>query len=668
MDATSAAAHGVDRLLDSDDPAQALNDLLRRLRAVQDAPPPGPDPTAALETMRAFLLNIGHAAGGSHQDREAGRAHMTSILGYFDELSAAPPPGLEDPAVMGRAFALYSRVMDAGEAEDVQTLRELVDEAEALEKAAPEGHPFRYAVLLALGAAYGRLGAANQDKEMLQRAVSFFEKGFSGLKESRLPFIDQTSLPDLPDFGLLRAVLAEDRTAVLPDHVPPPPTASTEELHRSALSLRARYALTRERADLDTLIDELERVRDGVREGRAPRIAADALWELAEVYRERGVRDNDVQDVAALAAAREALSTLGADVLLQAGAEHGLLAARAGASRGVQAAHWAASQGRLHGAVAALELGRAMVLQAASTSSDVPELLDAAGRHKLAESWREADVPLDGGPTGQDGVPGEMLSTLRREALEALGYRQNGGLLGTLTMSDLADGVAQSGADALVYLVPGDDADAGVMIAVAPRLGAKLWVTPLLSGAESGPLERYLDATAVRDAAVQDGRLDPSAEQAWEESLAALCDWAYQVLGPALAEVRERLAADGEPNDRPLRCVLVPSGRLGIVPWHAARRTGDGVPHDYLCRTAVISYAASGSQFLRTVRRAPRDPAAAPVLLADPNMSLTHAEIEVMALRDAFYRNARMCGGLFEVPDEELAPGTPDDVLACLAD
>ncbi|MGX1135187.1 hypothetical protein RKD49_007377 [Streptomyces glaucescens] len=111
----------------------------------------------------------------------------------------------------------------------------------------------------------------------------------------------------------------------------------------------------------------------------------------------------------------------------------------------------------------------------------------------------------------------------------------------------------------------------------------------------------------------------------------------------------------------------MPCGRLGIVPWHAARFPPDA-PHDHLCRTTVVSYAASGGQFLRTVRRAPRDPAAAPVLVADPNMSLLHAEIEVMALRDSFYPGARLCGAIYGADDEELVPGTPDDLLALLAD
>ncbi|MFE7569447.1 CHAT domain-containing protein [Streptomyces sp. NPDC057539] len=679
MDAVNAASFGFDDLVKSGDP-KALDELLRRLRSVQDDPPPGLDPTSALESLRALLLDISPVVGGTFQDRSAGRAHTESIVRHAEKIAESAPPGWEDPAVMGRAFAVYTRILAAGESEDVPALHDLVDEAEALEKSVPEGHPFRFMVLLALGAAYGRLGTVTRDKETLLRALPYMEKGMSGVRESRLPFADKLIPPYVPDLDLLRAGLTGGTTSV-PDHVPAPPDASTENLYLSALDLATRFSLTRDPALLDTLIDELERVRDRVRDGKAPRIAAEALWHLAQAYRERGLLNDDVKDITALGAAKEALTELAADVLLQAGAEHGLLAARSGASRGVQAALWAASQGRLHEAVAALELGRALVLHAASTSSAVPELLDAGGHHELAEAWRAVGATRGtGAPEDQDteapdegGVPGELPSTLRRKALEALGYRREGGLLGIPALSELADGVAESGADALVYLVPGEAENPGVVIVVSPELGAGVGALPLLSGAESGPLERYLDATAVRDAAVRDAaardgrRYDPSVEQAWDEALAELCDWAFQVLAPVLAGVEKRLAAGGGRDNRPLRVVLVPCGRLGIVPWHAARAPGDA-PRDHLCQTVVVSYAASGGQFLRTVKRAPRDPAASPVLLADPSMDLTYANVEVMALRDAFYGRARMCGGIFEVPDDELVPGTPDDVLAFLAD
>ncbi|AZQ38073.1 CHAT domain-containing protein [Streptomyces cyaneochromogenes] len=662
LDAMNAATRGLDDVLNSGDP-EAFNEILRRLGSVQKNPPPGPDPTAGLEAMRALLLNISSVAGGARQDQAAGRANLQKIVDHFATLEGSAPTGVTGHAVLGRAIALYTRVLDAGESEDVEALRDLVDEAEALEKSVPEDHQFRYMVLSTLGAAYCRLGIVTRDRELMLRALPYMEKGISGVRDSGLPFADEMPLPYIPDIDLVRAGLTGDPTQA---HEPVrlPPDASTEDLHRSAHSVAVYYSLNRDPAVLDRLIDELERVRDRVREGRAPRIAAEALWNLAMAYRERDVLNHDVQNIRALEAAQEALTVLAADVLLQSGAEHGLLAARSGASRGVQAALWAASQGRLHEAVAALELGRALVLHAASTSSAVPELLDTGGHHDLAEAWRAADSGRSPAAADDDRVPDELPGRLRRQALEALGYRREGGLLGTPTLSELADGVAESGADALVYLVPCEDGDAGVAIAVSPALGAGLSVRPHLSGAESGPLERYLDATAARDAAARDGgHSDPSVEQTWEEALKALCDWAFQVLGPVLADVDKGLGADG----RPLRIVLVPCGRLGLVPWHAARYPDDA-PHRYLCETDVISYAASGSQFLRTVGRAPRDPAAAPVLLADPTLDLTHAEVEVMALRDAFYQQARMVGGIFEMPEEELVPGTPDEVLAFLAD
>ncbi|WP_338068933.1 CHAT domain-containing protein [Streptomyces qinglanensis] len=691
MDAVHATTWGLEDVLKGSDP-EALDALLRRLRAVQDQPPPGPDPADALESLRALLLNISPGVGGTHEDTSAGRAHLATVVDHLSSLAGALPAGVGDPAVWGRAFALYTRVMAAGETEDVHTLRELVAEAEALEESVPEDEPFRFAVLWALGAAVARLGIVTGDRTTVLRALPHIEAGHAGM--SALPFADELPLPlpPLPDLDLLRAGLGGG-PAPVHEHVPAPPDAAPEELHTAALDLALRFSLTRDPALLDALIGQLERVRDRVREGRAPRIAADALWELAQAYRERGVLKDDVTDIAALEAAKEALTALAADVLLQAGAEHGLLAARSGANRGVQAALWAASQGRLHEAVAVLELGRALVLHAASTSSAVPELLEAAGHHALAEQWRvargaagnaeENDGCGEGTEADEGGVPGRMPSTLRRQALEALGYRDEDGLLGTPSLSALSDGIADSGADALLYLVPGEGENPGVVLVVAPRLGAAVGVAPLLSGAGSGPLENYLDATAARDAAAGSGRsADPSAEQTWDEALAALCDWAHQVLGPVLGGVRaglaeERPAEEREAEERPvaegprrdglLRIVLVPCGRLGIVPWHAASREG-AAGREHLCRTTVVSYAASGGEFLRSVRRAPRDPAAAPVLLADPGMDLAHAEVEVMALRDAFYREARMCGGIFELPEEELLPGTPEDVLALLAD
>ncbi|MFE1555146.1 CHAT domain-containing protein [Streptomyces sp. NPDC058734] len=676
LDAVNATTEGLDPVLRSGDP-QALNDLLGKLRSAQDLPLPGPDQTSALEGLRALLLGISPAVGGTRQDMSAGRAHLDSVIDHLESISGSLPQGMGDPVALGRAMSIASRAMEAREAEDLRALHALVAEAEALGAAVPEGDPLRFVVDGALGAAHGSLGAVTRDRESLLRALPYFEQAMDRAKKSGLPFADELPVAWTGDLGLIRDALAGVPATSPPDHVPPPPDASMEDLYASTLSLGVRFGLDRDPAVLDVMIGELERLRDGVREGRAPRVAADALWHLAEAYHLRGRlgKDSDPApgaDGVVLEAAKEALTALAGDVLLQAGAEHGLLAARTGASRGVRAARMAVSYGRLHEAVSALELGRALVLQAASASSAVPELLAAAGRRDLAEAWRTAagGARGEGGTTGDGSgpgdageVPGLLPSTLRRQALDALGYRRDGGLLGTPTLSELADGLADAGADVLLYLVAGDAEGPGLVIAVGPRLGAGAGALPQLTDDEDGPLARYVEAAAARDR----DQYDAAAARAWEDALEELCDWAFQALGPVLGGIEERLAADREgrdDEDRPLRVVLVPCGRLGIVPWHAARLPAEAA-HERLCQVAVVSYAASGGQFLRTAARAPRDPAAAPVVVADPTMDLGFSDLEVTALRDAFYPHALLCGTLY---GEELPPGTPDAVLGFLSD
>ncbi|MFB6519838.1 CHAT domain-containing protein [Streptomyces sp. NPDC056401] len=662
LDAVNATGQGLDSLLGSGDP-HALNELLQRLRSVQDLPMPGLESAAGtLESLRALLLSISSTVGGSYQDLSAGRAHIGAVADHLERSAGKLPPGLGDPAAFTRAMEIVFRAMEARETEDVPVLRELAEEAEALGADVAESVPLRFAVDWALGTVHASLGLLTRDKEALLKAMPHIERGMARAEESGLPFAGELSMPWAGELDLIRAALTGERAGPVPDYVPPPPDASMEDLYTSTLSLGMRFGLDGDPAVLDALIGELERLRIGVREGRAPRIAADALWQLAESYHLRRLLakdEPDPEDTGVVDAAAEALTALAADVLLQSGVEHGLLAARTGASRGVRAARMAASYGRLHEAVAALELGRALVLQAASTASAVPELLEAAGRHDLAEAWRAAAGGEAPGDAGE--VPGLLPSTLRREALDALGYRGEGGLLGTPTLSDLADGLADAGADALLYLVAGDTAGPGLAIVVGPELGAGAGALQELRDVEGGPLARYVEAAAARDGSPH----DPSLARTWEEALEELCDWAHQALGPLLGEIEERLAAAGDGRrDRLPRIVLVPCGRLGIVPWHAARLPA-GAAHDRLCQTTVISYAASGGQFLRTARRAPRDPAAFPVLLADPMMSLAYADTEVTTLRDVFYPQARLCGALYE---EELPPGTPDAVLGFLAD
>ncbi|MFE7566390.1 CHAT domain-containing protein [Streptomyces sp. NPDC057539] len=647
--------------------SETYNQYLGRMRTAHAKLPPGHELATLLEAQIGLLLQMSEGVGGNLQDQSVADAYKKAVADNFHQVAArSTHPLAVEFSFLARVFTLIDRVYEANKAKDADALGSLVAELAALEEAVPRGSTSRFLVQMEYADALTYLGRLTDDKDMMLRGVAYQEKA---LADS--PAFVREQLASIPtDIAATRAALTDDpdliRVPVPSDHSP---HASVNDLYSSVLSLFTRYDLTDDPADLDAAIATLERIREQVRQGEAPQGAASLVWQLAGTYWIRWSVSGDPADhTAATATAMESLVTLAADVVLQLGPEHGLLAARSGATRGVQTALWACSHHRVEEALAALELGRALVLQTASTSRAVPELLQARGHHELAEAWRssgasEAPEAPEAETLGE--LPGELPSTLRRRALEALGYRRQGNLFTTPTLAELSEGVADSGADALVYLLPGEGRAEGMGIIV----GADIWVVgglPLLSGAESGPLERYLDAAGARS----DNAHDPVAEQTWEEALSELCEWAYRAISPVFDIVTEHLMAEGSRRaDRsgPPRIVLVPCGRLGIVPWHAARFPAEA-PHDYACQAMVITYAASGGQFLRTVRRARRDPAAAPVLVADPRMDLTHAEREVTALRETFYPRARVYGEFFEPSVEPEAAGTPDELVALLAD
>ncbi|WJV44692.1 CHAT domain-containing protein [Streptomyces flavofungini] len=636
------------------DPA-ALNQQLGRLREARDGLPDDMPDKDALDGLMALLLGVSEGAGGTLQDQALGLGHTRTVTDFLRRESHSSKPMADLFPVMADAMDLMTGIRTAGQADDVDRLRALLAEAEAFADTVPADHALRAVAVLSRAMARMMLGRCTTDRELLLGGLTDLDEGRTAAGNSGLPIGDDVLAGIAPDAAAMRAFLSGEGTG-LPERDVPPPQAPADQVHSAATRLGIRYDSTKDPADLDALIATLERLREHVRQGRAPRVAAQSLWWLADSYRARWHRDHSESDANAVTeTANEAMATLAADVLLQHGAEHRLATARTGASLCLRAALWAAAHERVSDALTALELGRALVLHAAATSRAVPDLLAERGHPELAAAWRESGT-VDGAE-----LPAELPSTLRRQALEALGYRKEGGLLAAPTLRELADGVGEAGADALIYLVPGSDGEApGMVLAVGPGIGVGVGPLPTLSATRSAPLERYLDAAAARsrDHADQEG------ERVWEQALADLCDWAYEVFGQILPGLMEHLPQDAA-GPRTPRLVLVPCGRLGIVPWHAARFPADA-PYDYLCQAAVISYAASGGQFLRTAKRAPRDPVSAPALVADPSISLTYAELEVLGLRQAFYPGARLYGEFATFPPDSVPAGTPDQLLALL--
>ncbi|MFF4038163.1 CHAT domain-containing protein [Streptomyces sp. NPDC001816] len=487
---------------------------------------------------------------------------------------------------------------------------------------------------------------------------------------------------------------------------------------------RAMLRATTHRSDLsllDPCIAELSRVRALATEGQGMPLNVEVLTELSRAYWMSAVAGGgraSEDRKASLDIRREALELMAADVLLQLGAEHALSVARAATGHVLWLALRCAEDRRPAEAVEALELGRALVLQTAAAAHGVPRLLADRGHSDLAERWRAQAPwhPLQPGP--RDGVrvegdegraaegdagegrpaeedagegrpaegdplrpsraaaeaapaPGaELPSSLRRKALAALGAGNGTGareLLGTPDAATLTAALAASGADALVYLVPGEGFRPhipGHALILRPG-GAEPAVLdlPLLLSPGSHQLERYLASAAERSRRAADPDTSrasrEAAETEWQAALSELCDWAWPAaVGPVLDSL--------EPLGRPPRIVLIPCGPLGVVPWHAARMHIPLGGHRYACQDAVFSYAPSGAQLLRAVARHRLPATGRRVLVTDPRLSLVWAEVETEALRSACYPDARRYGEFVAAEGVPDAPGSCEDLLAVL--
>lgn len=667
-DEISAALLAAAAAIGTGDPT-LIDTAVRQMAEVTDRLPPGHPMTLTMKAMRGVLL---HGAGtiiGSGQDDDFAHRVTEEMKAALGLQEAAPASGTDADALNAiRVLSALSRISRAERAEDLGRLDEVLDELRGLHAAVPREQASWILVPLALGLAYQARGALLEDESETLRGLAHLEE----CTRSAPPPWDEMLGELNRQAKLLRGHYESDPALVEESlhgpgrGTPALPVRRQLEEQRTALALMERYQHTDDPADLNRAIASLERIRECARRGEETAFAADALWHLVTAYWLRWFRTQNPEDVhAATNAGLDALHAASADVLLQVGSEHGLQTARSAANRALMTTRTAIGCGRLEAAVTALELGRALVLHAAAASAGVPELLAARGHRELADAWRTA-----ASATHAEG--GRLLpSSLRRQALEALGYRRHDSrmtLFATPSTAELRAGVAAGDADVLIYLLPGQGEAHGMAIALGPDMESAVLDLPSLLNTPSGPLAEYLNAAVARSRV--GGEVS---ERRWERALGRLCDWAsYAVMGPLTEQLEERLAACAGRNPArttarpgPLRLVLVPCGNLGVVPWHAARHRVRG-EYRYACQDLVVTYAASGSQFLAAVGRDRMPVDAAPVLVADPRMDLTHAEREISALHRAFYPGARLYGEFYQAPVPPQAPGTPDELLAVL--
>ncbi|MCL6671544.1 CHAT domain-containing protein [Streptomyces panaciradicis] len=677
--------------------AQAL-ELLARLR---DAAHPVDSDTAWL--LRAIVPAVlvgSHMTGHSLQDGQTAEELVEEALGPGGLLAAQTPERAGAPGLllMNRCLKAQFAIDRAQRERDTAALNEYRSELLALaEQAAEDGSEWSGLPRILLCGLEIVRAYLTTDLSALRSAVTQHTAAMActGTLPFARPLLTAMEAPLLvlathlePDLDRVRRALDSARAAL--DE--PASVSGQRPRIRLAIALALRtlhVAGDGDPALLDEAIAELEAaVADLEAESHETQShAADLVVplheQLATTLAQRAGPGDPGQDTAvrdrftrALAHARLALRASVDDVLLQLGAEHGLRAARAAGSLGVLAAGWAVRLGRPHEAVSCLEAGRALVLHAAAVRTTMADQLEALGAYETAAEWRRAaasagpavfDEVLNPDATGVPRLPSE----LRRKALELVRTTPGAAKAASepLSVPVLADALTRCRADALVYLVPGDEVGAALLL--RPGLGVHSVELPGLSTAHRGPLTAFVQARIEMRRSQGSDTEDPDAipavrrpEKRLEQSLDRLCDWAgASVMGPVMdaLDVWERALAESglgpsgtDESPEPVRLVIVPCGDLGVVPWQAARlplprRSVDaeadpsGIPTvAHLCELAVVTFAASGSELVHGIRRSRLPIAQGQALVSVPLDDLYHADDEIRALAKAYYSKARI--------------------------
>jgi hypothetical protein len=361
--------------------------------------------------------------------------------------------------------------------------------------------------------------------------------------------------------------------------------------------------------------------------------------------------------------ARSVLYAHAQSVLLQSGSRSALAASRAIGRDALTLAEWCVADGRVGSAVEALELGRALVLHAATVAADVPALLREAGSPGLAAEW-VGEASAVHAADGIDAIPpdlrGRALAALRTGAADRR-------LLAAPSVADIARTLRAARLDALAYLIPASAATRGRVIVVAADGTARECPLPGLAVGPGTAVARFASADhefrATRTPAADAD--DVAAVRRFRSELDGICEWAWDAaIGPLLGQFRPAGRGPG-----PLRVALVPIGILGLVPWHAARRAGPGTPR-YACADVIFTTCASARQLMEAASRPRLMPGSglavfvADPIGADPLGALRGARREADAIRAALYPGAVYLGRSDRGPAS--GAGTPDEVLAWL--
>jgi tetratricopeptide (TPR) repeat protein len=562
-------------------------------------------------------------------DMAMAEAHLRAILpviesGEHDGIATA-----DDVAAMLRTVRLHRLVYeDKGTEADVAELDEIIDTL-ATTPGSSQGED-----RLLMTARFIRAHRRGDTHE----AVALFSRIEDGAEElpEHLPFATTVrSIGTMAAAG--KAVVADDRQG-FEEHVAiitallQSPDISQEERARflfiaGGMSFAA-YTKWGEPHRLDSAIALLEECL-GLEVATAEPFGLYAAEQLSTLYWKRGEPEH------AIDRGFTALREYARQVLRHQEIAHGASKASTMADTAHALALRCVAAGRPEQAVAAIEGGRGLAMHAAT--SDVGTALRELGHEGLALEWEHSRRMRHDRPEHFE-VPTDLHH--RVVALLA-GTEAERRLLSAPTTADIARALQQTGADALVYLVPA----AAELPGAAPYVtsAGQTGVVPL--PVTGGEVDRYIQAYR---AATSDG--DAYAVRRWRAELGELVRWAWVVIGPVLA------ALGDDPH-----VVLVPCGSLGVVPWHAACDDSTGRTR-YAISRATFSYVASARQFCDVAARPRRDPADYPVVVADPTGDLFGSTQEARYLYEHRYPDGEFYGVLpAGVPQDGV--GDPDDLL-----
>jgi hypothetical protein len=631
-----------------------------------------PDDAMAPTMLATFgaLLNDRYQIRGALADAEAAQF----MFGAADRILAAQPgqsrAGDRDLATSRGLrgvcrIALAWRTQDAGEMAMGQA--EILEALEAL----PDGYAWRSRLISGLGMSKLMLGALRADYSSIQEGIAALAEAAAAGQ------VDAGSRAGLRAVGALALVMdgrlrgdagaldraAGELAAVAADRA----LAEAEQpamLWALGLARLARHDLGGDSTWRDLGIASLEQAWDRIAADLGHPLAASLLWSLAHACQGRGgPGDREMAADAGLAALHAQVY----DVLLQSDAAHSLTIARGAAEHAATVTRWLLADGRSEDAVLAAELGRGLVLNAATLGTRAADLLRQAGHAELAREWDQSShLPVPPGSPGQPDAAawslvssllaaGEPPGDLRPRTVAALG-----GIPGIIapTVPELTAALRAARADALAYLLPGDREEPGVVLILLADGSVTRIAADGLVAEPDGPALRYALAERARRHCAEEEAA--AAEQEWRAELDAVTRWAWDAAAGRLLQVaRDRRDAAGGVGLP--RLILVPAGIMGVVPWHAAwtEEAPDG--RRYACREAVFSYAASGRQLAASCSRPLRPAAADPVFVASPDSSAPGAMFLTNALRVLLYPRSKGYGNTGDPGDPQA---TPERVLA----